>query len=84
MRCFTSKIKRASTVNWWPFSSRQLQNEEVDVISFLRFTVIMSKREVREVRDEGYPGFGFTLPVLDGVERPPCIFCNKVSNCSLK
>jgi len=44
----------------------------------------MSKRKVRKW-DETNLDFGFTVTVIDGVERPQCILCSKVfSNSSLK
>ena len=56
------------------------------MIIFVRSTdtIIMSKRKARKW-DKTYSDFGFTVTVVDGVERPQCILCSKVfSNSSLK
>jgi len=68
------------------FLAINCRKRKFNVIIFARSTdtIIMSKRKVRKW-DETDSDFGFTVTVVDGVERPQCILCSKVfSNSSLK
>jgi len=79
VRDLISIVRRANREN-------NCRKREFDVIIFVRSTdtIIMSKRKVRNW-DETYSDFGFSVTVVDGVERHQCILSRKVfSNSSLK
>ena len=65
------------------FLAINCRKREFDVNIFVRSadTIIMSKLKVRKW-DETYSDFGFTVTVVDGVERRQCILCSKVFSSS--